>query len=87
MVACGIYYYFWISLIPKLRGYRIRQVVLNLDGGDVQSHKLIKVPLTELADWDANHDAVGRPRGENNSNIDGTKQATAAAAAPTDVEK
>ncbi|GAB1319272.1 High-affinity methionine permease [Madurella fahalii] len=87
MVVCAVYYYFWISLIPKLRGYRIRQVVLNLDDGDVQSHKLVKVPLTELADWDANHDAVGRPLSASNPNVGDAKQTTVVAAASAGVEK
>lgn len=61
--GCAIYYYPWISLIPKLRGYRIRQVVLDVDDGAAQSHQLVKVPAEELADWDATHDSVGRTLG------------------------
>ncbi|KAK0744644.1 amino acid permease-domain-containing protein [Apiosordaria backusii] len=60
LIGCGIYYYAWIWLLPKLRGYRIRQEVLTLEDG-AQSHKVIKVPVAELAEWDATHDAVGRP--------------------------
>lgn len=60
MLGCGIYYYAWIWLLPKLRGYRIRQEVLTLEDG-AQSHKVIKVPVEQLAEWDATHDAVGRP--------------------------
>lgn len=60
IVGCGIYYWLWISAIPKFRGYRIRQEVLRLEDG-AQSHKLIKVPVTDLVEWDASHDAVGRP--------------------------
>lgn len=47
-------------MIPKLRGYRIRQEVLRLEDG-AQSHKLVKVPVAKLSEWDATHDAVGRP--------------------------
>jgi len=32
-----------------------------------QSHKLIKVPVAELAQYDATHDAVGRSLGDANS--------------------
>ncbi|EGO55774.1 hypothetical protein NEUTE1DRAFT_47799 [Neurospora tetrasperma FGSC 2508] len=60
LIACAIYYYLWISVIPKLRRYRIRQEVLRLEDG-AQSHRLVKVPVAKLADWDATHDAVGRP--------------------------
>lgn len=63
LTGCGIYYCFWVSLIPKLRGYRIRQVVLDVDGGAAQSHQLIQVPVCELTAWDAAHDAVGRELG------------------------
>jgi hypothetical protein len=54
-----VYYWFWIWVIPRLRGYRIRQEVLRFEDG-AQSHKLIKVPVSELKEWDAAHDAVGR---------------------------
>jgi hypothetical protein len=55
-----IYYYLWITILPKLRGYRIRQETLVFENG-AQSHRLIKVPVAEIEQWDATHDAVGRP--------------------------
>ncbi|KAF6800374.1 high affinity methionine permease [Colletotrichum sojae] len=59
LIGCGVYYWLWIFVVPKARGYRIRQQVLELANG-AQSHQLIKVPVSELAEWDANHDHVGR---------------------------
>ncbi|KAK2038070.1 high-affinity methionine permease [Colletotrichum somersetense] len=59
LVGCGVYYWLWIYAVPKLKGYEIRQQVLELADG-AQSHKLIKVPVTKLAEWDATHDQVGR---------------------------
>jgi amino acid transporter len=59
LAACGIYYYVWIHLLPKLRHYQIRQGVVELDGGAI-THTLVRVPNSEVADWDANHDVVGR---------------------------
>ncbi|KAK3998132.1 amino acid permease-domain-containing protein [Cladorrhinum sp. PSN332] len=59
LIGCGVYYYFWISVIPKWRGYRIRQEVIVLEDG-ATSHTVIKVPVGELEHWDATHDAVGR---------------------------
>ncbi|KAF9690886.1 hypothetical protein EKO04_010936 [Ascochyta lentis] len=59
LVVCGLYYVGWIYVIPKVRGYRIRQGLITLDSG-ARSHKLFKVPIDELAAWDATHDAVGR---------------------------
>ncbi|KAK2007908.1 high-affinity methionine permease [Colletotrichum eremochloae] len=60
LVGCGVYYWLWIYAVPKLKGYEIRQQVLELADG-AQSHKLVKVPVAELAEWDATHDQVGRP--------------------------
>jgi hypothetical protein len=59
IVGCGVYYVFWIYVLPKLRKYHVRQVVLALDNGE-QSHKIVKVPYAEIEQWDATHDAVGR---------------------------
>ncbi|KAI8271412.1 High-affinity methionine permease [Colletotrichum sp. SAR 10_98] len=60
LLGCGVYYWLWIYVVPKARGYRIRQQVLELADG-AQSHKLVKVPVADLAEWDATHDHVGRP--------------------------
>jgi hypothetical protein len=60
LIGCVLYYYVWITILPKLRGYRIRQETLVLENG-AQSHRLIKVPVAEIEHWDATHDAVGRP--------------------------
>lgn len=62
ILGCAIYYAFWIYIIPKLRKYHIRQVVINLDDG-AQSHEIVKVPNAEIGHWDATHDAVGRELG------------------------
>ncbi|KAF4763806.1 hypothetical protein N7455_010502 [Penicillium solitum] len=59
LLACGIYYYFWAFLIPKWKGYKLRQELLSLDDG-VQSNRLQKVPVAEIQEWDATHDAAGR---------------------------
>lgn len=49
----------WISVIPKWKGYRIRQSILELPSGEV-GKLLVRVPLEQLDDWDATHDAQGR---------------------------
>lgn len=59
MVGCGVYHWIWTVGIPKLRGYEIRQEILELDDG-AQSQTLIKVPVAELEAWDASHDHSGR---------------------------
>ncbi|WVQ78135.1 hypothetical protein IAT38_000216 [Cryptococcus sp. DSM 104549] len=59
LALCGIYYILWTRIFPKIGGYRLRQGVIELEGGAV-SHKLIKVKLADLAKWDAEHDVSGR---------------------------
>jgi hypothetical protein len=45
-------------VLPHRGNYTIRQTVIVLDNG-AQTHKLNRVPNSELADWDAKHDVVG----------------------------
>ncbi|KAK9851255.1 hypothetical protein MYU51_010989 [Penicillium brevicompactum] len=58
LIACGIYYWLWAFIIPKYRGYKLRQELVDLGGG-VQSNKLRKIPVAELEEWDATHDKAG----------------------------
>lgn len=51
----------WATLLPKWKGYKLRQEVAVLGGG-AESHKIKKVPINEVAAWDAEHDATGRLR-------------------------
>ncbi len=48
-------------MIPKWRGYALRQALIDLGNG-AEAHSLAKVLLNELEEWDATHDAVGRLR-------------------------
>jgi hypothetical protein len=59
LIACGIYYYVWIHVLPKARHYQIRSEVVELPGGEV-THKLTRVPDAEVEAWDASHDVTGR---------------------------
>ncbi|KAL4794095.1 amino acid permease-domain-containing protein [Aspergillus venezuelensis] len=59
LVACDIYYAFWAYFLPIWRGYELRQKLVHLDDG-AQSNRLAKVATSEVAGWDATHDAVGR---------------------------
>lgn len=59
LIACAIYYACWVWILPYFGHYRLRQVRLVLEGGEV-THKLVKVPLDELSAWDQEHDAQGR---------------------------
>ncbi|KAK0102081.1 hypothetical protein ONS96_006045 [Cadophora gregata f. sp. sojae] len=59
LAACALYYWVWVHFLPKRGGYAIRQTVLVLDSG-AQTHELVKVPLSELEEWDAKHDVIGK---------------------------
>ncbi|KAK7190609.1 hypothetical protein DPSP01_007265 [Paraphaeosphaeria sporulosa] len=59
IVICGLYYITWIYVLPRFGKYRVCQEVIVLDDG-AETHALVKVPLHELAEWDATHDASGR---------------------------
>lgn len=59
LVTCGIYYYVWVFLLPKWKGYQLRQEVVGLDDG-AQTHRITKVPNDQVDEWDAAHDATGR---------------------------
>ncbi|KAF5027072.1 hypothetical protein F66182_841 [Fusarium sp. NRRL 66182] len=62
MILCGIYYVFWIYIIPKWRGYAIRPEVLEVDTNGANTHRLVRVPLVEIERWDAEHDEAGNLR-------------------------
>ncbi|KAL6232434.1 hypothetical protein BDW75DRAFT_232786 [Aspergillus navahoensis] len=59
LLACAIYYALWAYLIPKWKGYRLRQEIITLEDG-AQSNRLRKIPKEEVEEWDASHDAAGR---------------------------
>ncbi|KAI9369082.1 high affinity methionine permease [Aspergillus egyptiacus] len=58
---CVAYYFVYIWLLPKYGKYEFRQTVITGPAGET-SHKLVKVPIYELAKWDEEHDAAGRLR-------------------------
>ena len=59
VILCAIYYALWIWLVPRWKGYRMRQELVELDNG-VLSHRLLKIDVGDLERWDATHDATGR---------------------------
>ncbi|VUC30570.1 unnamed protein product [Clonostachys rosea] len=60
IVICYIYYYFWMNLLPRWGNYSIRAQVINVDENGANTHRLLRVPNAEVADWDATHDDLGR---------------------------
>lgn len=67
IVSCGLllvsalYYYVWIRVLPRRRGYAIRQERIVLRTGEV-TNSLVKVPLAQVSEWDRLHDVAGRRR-------------------------
>ncbi|CAG8919557.1 unnamed protein product [Penicillium salamii] len=43
IALCGVYYYFWIKLLPRLQGFKWQQTVLKLEDG-ATAHRLVRVP-------------------------------------------
>ncbi|KAL1642071.1 hypothetical protein SLS58_005659 [Diplodia intermedia] len=58
ILICGVYYWVWIYLLPRLGGYEMRQRVVQLPDGAI-THELVKVEKGELAKWDEEHDVLG----------------------------
>ncbi|RDB26216.1 High-affinity methionine permease [Hypsizygus marmoreus] len=58
LAIAGFAYVIWIQILPKVKGYEIRQLTEKLEDG-AQANKLVKVPLAEVAEWDATHDEHG----------------------------
>lgn len=59
LVSCAIYYFVWIKWLPKLKGYSIRTETLVSDQDGSVSHRLRKVPNSEVHEWDLTHDEAG----------------------------
>ncbi|KAL2872717.1 high affinity methionine permease [Aspergillus lucknowensis] len=59
--VCGVYYIIYVKVLPHFGKYEFRQTIIIGPAGEV-SHKLVKVPNSELEAWDAEHDAAGRLR-------------------------
>ena len=70
---CALYYYLWAILLPQWRNYSLRQEFVTLEGG-AQTLQLRKVPNSELAAWDASHDAAGHLIGRDLSDSDNEKE-------------
>jgi hypothetical protein len=58
LALSGLAYVVLIQILPKINGYAIRQVIEKLSDG-AQATRLVKVPNSELAEWDATHDEHG----------------------------
>ncbi|CAI7592289.1 unnamed protein product [Penicillium glandicola] len=43
IAICGVYYYVWIKLLPRIQGFKWEQTILKLDDGAL-AHRLVRVP-------------------------------------------
>jgi hypothetical protein len=55
LTISALVYLVWILILPKYKGYTIRQTVDKLSDG-AQTSILVKVPNESLTEWDAIHD-------------------------------
>ncbi|KAI2466901.1 amino acid transporter [Annulohypoxylon bovei var. microspora] len=62
ILMCGLYYVLWMFLLPKWGGYKIRPEILSVEEHGANTHRLIRVPLSEVEKWDEEHDEAGRLR-------------------------
>jgi hypothetical protein len=63
LIGCGLYYITWMYALPRLGKYEIRpEVLVDLDDRGAATHRLVRVPRDQIAEWDANHDEAGNIR-------------------------
>lgn len=49
-----------MHLLPSWGNYTIVTQVLNVDDNGANTHRLVRVPNSEVAEWGAIHDKLGR---------------------------
>ncbi|KAI3329411.1 high-affinity methionine permease [Xylariaceae sp. AK1471] len=74
IVLCAIYYVIWMHVLPKWGGYQLRPEILNVEDKGANTHRLVKVPVEEVAEWDREHDEAGRLRRRNELGDYGTEE-------------
>ncbi|KAF6791397.1 high affinity methionine permease [Colletotrichum sojae] len=72
MIICGLYYVFWMYLLPKWMNYEIRPEIVDIDANGANTHRLVKVPKAEVAKWDEEHDEAGNLRRRNVTTVEST---------------
>ncbi|KAF6817720.1 high affinity methionine permease [Colletotrichum plurivorum] len=70
MIICGLYYVFWMYLLPKWMNYEIRPEIVDIDANGANTHRLVKVPKAEVAKWDEEHDEAGNLRRRNVTTVE-----------------
>ncbi len=62
MILCGLYYVVWMYVLPKWLGYRLRAEVVTAEDESTSTHRLVKVPLADVPQWDTEHTESGELR-------------------------
>ncbi|OTA96558.1 hypothetical protein M434DRAFT_19599 [Hypoxylon sp. CO27-5] len=62
IILCALYYVVWMYLLPRWGGYKVRPEILTVDEHGAVTHRLVKVPLSEIEKWDEEHDEAGHLR-------------------------
>lgn len=60
IALCGLYYYVWMKLLPRLGNYSIRSEVIDVDDNGANTHRILRIPNSEVAEWDDTHDELGQ---------------------------
>jgi amino acid transporter len=62
LLVCGLYYWVWMYALPKYGKYKLRNETQSVGDDGANTHRLVKVPLDQLQEWDAAHDEAGNLR-------------------------
>ncbi|KAF7543409.1 hypothetical protein G7Z17_g10764 [Cylindrodendrum hubeiense] len=65
ILVCGLYYWVWMYLLPKFGKYAIRTELTDVGDEGAKTHRLVRVPNTNLPQWDEDHDEAGNLRRRN----------------------
>ncbi|KAI1633051.1 amino acid permease-domain-containing protein [Biscogniauxia mediterranea] len=72
IITCGLYYIAWMYLLPSWGHYRLRPEIVDVGDEGANTHRLVKVPLEDLAKWDREHDEAGHIRRRHNAESQGS---------------
>ncbi|KAH7170004.1 amino acid permease-domain-containing protein [Dactylonectria macrodidyma] len=65
IAVCGLYYVAWMHLLPKWGNYSIRSEQIDVGHDGARTHRLVRVPNSEIPQWDEEHDEAGNLRRRN----------------------
>lgn len=54
VILCFVYYFVWAFILPRVGKYENRVALFELSDGEL-GHTVVKVPIDQLAAWDAEH--------------------------------